>query len=196
MHIMFQTYPPVELEGQIWQMMDCNPIAIYHQGGTLDLLCEEGKFDEIHKRLELIRSTGVIIGMGTHEPETLLRAEQESWGMDFYMASLYNARRTQRGKKSGFITGKSKNLVFFPGDPPFMYEAIKKVKKPCIAFKLFAGGQVYEGKTSEEEHGVTEAIFSEVYQNIKPIDMACIGVFQKHKNQIKESSDIVKKILS
>ena len=195
MHIMFQTYPPVELEGQIWQMMDCDPIAIYHQVGTLDLLCEEGKIDELHKRLEIIKSAGVITGMGTHEPETLLRAEEEDWGMDFYMVCLYNARRTQRGKKSGFITGKAKHFVFFPEDPPFMFEAMRKVKKPCIAFKLFAGGQIYLDKTPEEMPDITEAVFKDTFKNIKENDMTCIGVFQKYKNQIKESCDVVKKVL-
>jgi len=196
MHVIFQSYPPVELETSLWQMMACEPVGIYHQGGTLDYMQEEGKIDEIVRRLELIRAAGVKAGMGTHVPETLLRAEREGWGADFYTTCLYNARRTQRGQQSGFITGKPKQLVFYPGDPQFMFQAMREVSKPCIAIKIFAGGQVFSGKPPEEIPEITQDVFTEVYQNIKPRDAACMGVFQKHTNQIKANVDIAKRVLA
>ena len=196
MNIMFQTFPAMDLEASIWQMMACNPIAIYHQGGTLDLMCEEGRIDELLKRLEMLRATGVKVGLGTHVPETVLMAEREKWGMDFYMACLYNARRTQRGQKSGFITGKPKQLVFYAEDPPLMYEAIRAVQKPCVVFKIFAGGQVFFGKKPEEIPSVVESAFIDVYRNIKPIDMACMGVFQKYSNQIKDNVNSADRVLT
>lgn len=195
MHIMFQSYPPIDLEVNINQMMACKPIAIYHQGGTFDYLCEEEQFDEIRRRIALIRSSGVAAGLGTHVPEILLQSEQEKWDVDFYMACLYNARRTQRGQQSGFITGKSKQLVFYREDPPLMFEAIKKSAKPCIAFKIFAGGQIFYGKSGNEIPAAAETAIKETYDNIKPNDMICVGVFQKEKNQIKENCDMAKKIL-
>ena len=195
MHIMFQSYPAIELEININQMMACNPVAIYHQGGTFDYLCETNQMDEAHRRLELIRKSGVKSGVGTHVPETVLQAEQEKWDIDFYMVCLYNARKTQRGQQSGFVTGKSKQLEFYQEDPPFMFEAIKKVKKSCIAFKLFAGGQIFYDKTKDEIPAVAESAIKETFDNIKPEDMICLGVFQKEKNEIKENADIVKKIL-
>jgi len=196
MNIMFQSFPPVEFEVNLHQMMACDPVAIYHQGGTLDYMCEEGKIDELRRRLELIRATGVKAGLGTHVPETVLMAERENWGMDFYMTCLYNARRTQRGQQSGFITGKPKQLVFYPEDPPFMYEAIRAVDKPCVAFKIFAGGQVFSGKKAEEIPAIAESVYTNVYRNIKPGDMALIGVFQKYSNQLKENAEIAGRVLS
>ena len=195
MTIMFQSYPPVDLEVNVSQMMECKPAAIYHQGGSADYLIETGKTDELLKRLETIRAAGVKTGLGTHVPETLLQAERENWGMDFYMASLYNARRTQRGQQSGFITGKPKQLVFYPGDPAYMYEAIQNVEKPCIAFKIFAGGQAFLGKPPEEIPGVVKAAFEDAYTNIKKNDLACIGVFQKYSNQLKEDAAIAEQVL-
>ena len=194
MNIIFQSYPPVDLEVNIRQMMECNPIGIYHQGGTFDLLLEEEKIEEMHRRLELIRSSGVKVGIASHVPEVLIRAEQEDWGADFYMACLYNARKTQRGQQSGFITGSPKELEFYPGDPPFMYEAVQKVK-PCIVFKLFAGGQVFLGLEPAQIPSALESIYTDVYGNIKHGDTACIGVFQKKTDQLKENVDIVKKVL-
>ena len=196
MNIIFQSYPALDLKTNIWQMMACNPIGIYLHGGTADYCTEVGQIDEIHEKLALIRETGIKTGLGTHVPETLLRAEQEGWDADFYLACIYNARRTQRGEKSGFITGKTKeNLVFFPEDPPFMANAIKAVKKPCIAYKIFAGGQIFYGKTPEEISAAAENAIKETFENIKPQDIICVGVYQKFKNQLKENADIVNKIL-
>ena len=76
-----------------------------------------------------------------------------------------------------------------------MYKVIQQIKKPCVAFKIFAGGQVFNNKTPEEVPGVLENVYTEVFKNIKPNDIACIGVYQKYKDQIKENAEIVRKVL-
>jgi len=197
MNIIFQSYAGAELESNIWQMTACKPLGIYLHGGTTDYCAETGNLDEIHQKLRIIRAAGVKVGLGTHEPETLLLAEKEGWDADFYLTCVYNARRTQRGQKSGFITGKSKDgVTFYPEDAPLMYAAIREVKKPCVAFKVFAGGQIFYGKNTPEEISETaEKTIREAFDNIKPTDIICLSVFQKYKNQLKENADIVKKVL-
>jgi hypothetical protein len=196
MNIMFQTYPALDLEVNLQMMLKCSPVGIYHQGGTADLYCENGQVDILRQRIKIIKDSGIPAGLGTHVPETVLQAEEEGWGADFYVTCLYNARRTQRGQQSGFITGKSKALVFYPEDRFLMFDVIKQVEKPFIAFKIFAGGQVFIGRKPEEVPYVAEAFVKETYENIKPSDMVMVGVFQKYKNQIKENTDIVKNILN
>lgn len=195
MKIIFQTYPAMDLYINLRMMEKCDPIAIYHQGGTVDYMCEMNQVDLLRNKTKRIKDTGLPTGLGTHVPETVIRAEEENWGIDFYMTCLYNARRTQRGEQSGFITGKPKYLVFYPEDGFLMFNVIQKVQKPCIAFKIFAGGQIFNGKMSEEIPVVVEASFKETYANIKPNDLACIGVFQKYKNELKENVNIAKAIL-
>jgi len=196
MNIIFQSYPPVPLDINVRQMMTCEPIAIYHQGGSFDLLVEEEKIDEIRKRIDIIKESGVKAGFGTHVPEVVLRSEKENWGADFVAACLYNARRQQRGQQSGFITGKTKDdIVFYPQDPPLMYAAVKNVKKPCIVFKAFAGGQIFMDKKEEEIPAVVSEVFTDIYSNIKQSDVICMGVYQKYKNQIRENCNIAEKVL-
>ena len=195
MHILFQSYPATPLDTNIREMLACKPTAIYHQGGSFDYLVEQGKTDEIKSRLKMIRESGVLTGFGTHEPETVMRAESEGWDVDFYVTCLYNARKEQRGQQSGFITGKTKELVFYPGDPPLMFDAIQSVKKPCIAFKLFAGGQIFLDKSEDKKREAAERAIADAYANIKPNDVACIGVFQKYTDQIRENTDTVKRLL-
>ena len=196
MNILFQSYPPADLAANLREMLEYRPIAIYHQGGSLDYMVETGQVEQLRERLKLIKATGLPTGLGTHEPGTVLRAEEERWGADFYMTCLYNARRTQRGQQSGFITGKPKELVFYPEDRFLMFDVIRKVAKPCIAFKVFAGGQIFCGKKPEESAAIAGAAFRETYANIKAGDLACIGVFQKHKDQLREDVDLARKVLA
>jgi hypothetical protein len=110
------------------------------------------------------------------------------------MTCLYNARKQQRGQQSGFITGKPKELVFYPDDRFLMFDAIRQVAKPCIAFKVFAGGQMFIGKTEDQISDVLDATFREVYGNIKPGDLACIGVFQKQSDELRQDAGVVRSI--
>lgn len=196
MNLIFQSYPPIDLAVNLQQMLAYKPIAIYHQGSTADYMVESNQTDQLRQRIKLIKDTGLPAGLGTHEPATVLRAEAESWGADFYMTCLYNARKTQRGQQSGFITGKPKELVFYPDDPPVMFDAMRQAKKPCIAFKVFAGGQLFQNKPSEQVPALVESAFRQTYRNIKPTDVACIGVFQKHKDQLRENATIAGRILA
>ena len=46
---------------------------------------------------------------------------------------------------------------------------------------------MFNGKTPEEIPCVLEGVYTDVFENIKPNDIACIGVYQKFKDQIKEN---------
>ena len=195
MNIMFQTFPAMDLDANLTHMMACEPIAIYHQGGTLDYMMECGQADLVRSRIQKIKDRGVITGMGSHDPETLLRAEEEGWGCDFYMACLYNARKGQRGQQSGFITGKKKGITLYPDDRWIMFDAIRKVKKPVIAFKILAGGQRIMNLPEDRKEAEIELAFTEAFENIKPVDYTLIGTFQKNSNEIGQDAAIVDRVL-
>jgi hypothetical protein len=138
---------------------------------------------------------GIPTGLATHVPEILKRAEDEDWGLDFYMVCLQNSRKYEK-EESTFLTGKEKTIIFRPGDRWDMFPVIKQVRKPCIVFKIFAGGQMFYDHGEEEIPGLIENSMREVYSNIKPQDIVLVGAFQKYKNQIKEDAEICAKVLS
>jgi hypothetical protein len=141
--------------------------------------------------LELLKTSGVPVGLGTHRPEIIGIAEKEHWDPDFYFACMYNVRRNREGEESGFITQKTKGEVrFFPEDRPVMLDALKTVGKPVIAFKIFAGGQMFIGKSEEEKRAAIKNAYNEVFTALKPNDLGAIGVFQRDGNQIKENADL------
>jgi high-affinity K+ transport system ATPase subunit B len=88
MHIMFQSYPPVDLDVNIVQMKKLNPVVVYHQGTTADIWLEEGKVDFLRERIGRLKKMGLPTGLATHVPEVMFRAEEENWGVDFYMTCL------------------------------------------------------------------------------------------------------------
>ncbi len=196
MNLIFQPYPAISLEVNLDMMMAAQPLAIYHQGTTTDFLTETGQVEKLKDNLKRIRDAGVPVGLGTHVPETILRAEEEDWGVDFYMACLYNARRQQRGQQSGFITGKSKQLVFYPEDKYEMFKVIQSVPKPFLVFKLLAGGQVFYNQDPKDYPAIVERELREAYAHMKPSDVGVIGVFQRDKNQIAENAAMVERILT
>lgn len=190
----FQPYPPIAVEVNVRQMMTCDPIATYHQGTTTDVLVEAGEVDVLRGNIRKLKASGKPVGLGTHAPETILRSEEEDWGVDFYMACLHNTRK-RGGHPSSFITGKKKHIKFFVEDRQEMLAVIRQVPKPCIAFKILAGGQLFYGKPPEEIPGIVEDAFRETFEGIKPTDLATVGFFQRDKDQLKENAEIAAKVL-
>lgn len=196
MNVIFQSYPAIEFDINLRMMLNVEPLGIYHTGSMTDMYCESGQHQKLRDHIKMVKDAGVLVGMGTHVPERVKRAEDEDWGADFYLTCLYNARKNREGETSGFISGKPKNhLVFFPEDRFEMFDVIKQVEKPCIAFKVFAGGQIFYDKNEEECKKAAYNALKETYDNIKPNDLVCMGVFQKYKNQIEENMGYVSDIL-
>ncbi|MDR1972788.1 MAG: hypothetical protein LBQ46_12810 [Treponema sp.] len=194
MGIMFQTYPPIDLDVSMVQMGKLGPAAVYHQGTTADIWLEEGKADFLRERIKRLKGMGLPTGLATHVPEVLKRAEDEDWGLDFYMVCLQNSRKYEK-EESTFLTGKEKTISFRPGDRWDMFPVIRAVGKPCIVFKIFAGGQLFYDRTEEEIPGLIEKSMREVYGNIKSGDIVLTGAFQKYKNQIRENAEIAARVL-
>ncbi|MBQ3179526.1 MAG: hypothetical protein IJB52_17040 [Clostridia bacterium] len=184
----FQPYMPMNQDVSIRQLMELQgTIGIYHQGTTTDFLFESGRCEEIRSMLAKYRSMGIPVGLGTHRPDVIRLSEKEGWDVDFYMACLQNARRNREGEASGFLTGKTKaSLRFYPEDRPIMLDLIASVPKPVIAFKIFAGGQIFHGKTEAEKRDAITGVYEEVFTAIKPGDMAAIGIFQRDRDELAE----------
>lgn len=192
MKFIFQPYMPMNQDVSMRQMMSLkNTIGVYHQGTTTDYLYETNQCEKILEMIEKYHTMGIPVGIGTHRPDVIEKSEREGWNVDFYLACMQNARHKREGEPSGFLTGKTKaHLVFYPEDRPIMLECLKKVEKPVIAFKIFAGGQMFIGKTEEEKRQIIKNAYDEVFTALKPNDFGAIGVFQRDSDQIKENAEL------
>ena len=192
MQWIFQPYMPMDQNVSIRQMMSLrNVIAVYHQGTTTDYCFETGRSGEILERIRLYRGMGIPVGLGTHRPDVIDTSVREGWDADFFVACLQNARYHREGEPSGFITGKTKaSLIFRPGDRPVMLRTLQQYGKPVIAYKIFAGGQMFLGKSDEEIRRCIKGAYEEVFTALKPNDIAAIGIFQRDKDELSEDVDL------
>ena len=71
-----------------------------------------------------------------------------------------------------------------------MLNLLKQIKKPVIAYKIFAGGQIFLNKTEEEKPAIIKGVYEEVFSALKPDDVAAIGVFQRDSNQVRENAEL------
>ncbi len=189
MHWIAQTAPEFQpYENNIRQIIKNKPIAIYHHGTTTDALFKKGEYEEIKRRLKIIRETGKQVGLGTHMPKVIEYAEENKWDVDFYMACVYNISKIDR--VSSAITGKmNQEEPFDDEDRVIMYKTIRSTDKPCLAFKIL--GATRKCQSSE----TVRQAFAEAFENIKPIDSIVVGMFPKFKDQVYENSKITQEIL-
>lgn len=196
MNFIFQTFGPYQISYDtakisIRDMLSVDPIGIYLSGTYTDVRFETDRNHEIIGMLQLLKSSGVKTGFGSHRPELIELCEKENWGADFYMACMYNLRRKREGEESGFITGKSKSgVTIVPEDRAVMLETLKKVEKPIIAFKIFAGGQMLVEETEENRRKLIKDTYNTIFTTLKPNDFAAMGIFQKNHDQLAENVSV------
>lgn len=193
MNFIFQPFMPMSQPASMHEMMSLEPIGIYHQGTTTDYNYETGNNATTLAQIKQFREgmPGVPVGIGTHRPDVIEMCEKEGWEVDFYMACMQNARKGREREQSGFLTGKTKaHLKFYPEDRPVMLETLKKVDKPIIAFKIFAGGQMLLNLKGEEKKKAIKGVYEEIFSQLKPDDFAAMGVFQRDEDQLKENVEL------
>jgi len=137
--------------------------ALYLHGGMCDRIFRDGDPECMRDWIALIRELGMVAGMGTHNSENPLRAEEMELGCDFYMCCFYDL--ITRGGE-----------IYEEEDRQAMAETIQAIEKPCIAFKILAAGRNEPGEA-----------FRFAFEQIKPTDPVCVGLYtQDHPSQLAE----------
>ena len=70
-----------------------------------------------------------------------------------------------------------------------MTRTIRQVSKPCVAFKVLAAG--HHCRTPQ---GIEDAL-RDAFDNIKPVDVVLLGMWQKYKDQVSQNTATVRRIL-
>jgi hypothetical protein len=164
------------------------PLAIYHAGELTDRLFQTAQSDQVREWCKRVRQTGVMVGVGSHNPEFLAMVEEQGWDVDFYSGCVYYRTRTADEWKS--VVGKEmlegSSDIYLQSDPPRMYSFIKRTPKPCFAFKVLAAGRVSN----------VQQAFRTAFSSIKPTDCLYVGMFPRIKDEVKENAEIVTRILT
>jgi hypothetical protein len=162
--------------------MDPPPVGVQQVGNTTDLLMRQGKLDQSRENLKRFRDAGLLVGLGSHNHEVIDYAESKGWDVDFYQCSFY---RSLFGLNAEPNSGES----FAAADRQAMTQVMRRVSKPCIAFKVLAAGRHCQSTAT------LEAALRSAFQSIKPTDVVLLGMWQKYKDQAGENAALVRKVL-
>lgn len=160
------------IPNNIRNIADYGAIACYHHGSRTDQLYKEGKIDSVKDILSVIRDSGMVVGLGTHDPDVVRYAEDNKFDLDFYMISFYNL--SKRGE------------VYLPEDRELACKIIREINKPVLAFKIMAAGR-----------NEPSSAFEFAYKHIKPIDAVVVGIFTKYfPDQVKYNTTLAREYSS
>lgn len=165
------------------------PLGIGHHGNRTDERFRSGETQRIKDFLKLVRDSGVMVGLSTHNPEVVDAAESEAWDLDYYQTCLYRVSRTREEARAEFREAPL-GETFMEKDPERMTKAIRQTKKPCLTFKVFGAG-----RTSNTPDQVERA-FRFAFTNIKPTDAVIVGMYPRFKDEVGQNTALVRRILS
>ncbi len=161
------------------------PIALSHHGGVTDNLFREGKANLVHDYVKQAHDLGVLAGVSAHNPDNIKRIADEGWENDFFMTCFYYVTRYNDHPEQ-LAEQKTVGKAFYAQDATTMTNLAKQIDKPCLGFKILAGGRapMYRG-------GVKEA-FSFAFQNLKPTDAVIVGMYPKFSDEIREDANLTR----
>ena len=131
---------------------------------------------------------GLTAGVSSHVPDHIRRLEDAGWEQELYMTCLYNVVRQPAQLEAG-LGDVPVDELFLGRDPEKMLEAVREVKRPCLAFKVFAAGRLC-GSEAQMEKAVRFA-----YRNMKPGDGLIVGMFPVYSDEVAANAALARKIL-
>ena len=165
------------------------PIGIAFHGGATDMLYRAGKIDLMKTYIDSVHDLGIAAGISTHNPKILDTLREKGFANDFYMTGLhYLTRHPEDWMKE--IGTLPLDEGWIASDPPKMVEAVRKVDKPALVYKVLGAGR--KCGSEEEKHKAIEW----AYRNIKPIDATIIGLYPRYSDQVTETTKMVREILA
>jgi hypothetical protein len=179
---------------QDWKLLpgvvaSMKPMAIGHHGNRTDERFRTGQKQLVKDFCKAVRDTGVMVGISTHNPAVVDTVESEGWDIDYYQTCLYRVTRTAEEMRQQYGEA-SIGEIYMEKDPERMCKMIRQTRKPCLAFKLFGAGRTVASSRQ------VESSFTFAFNNIKPGDAVIVGFFPKFKDEVRENTGLVRKILA
>jgi len=159
-----------------------HPIAMVHHGGATDRAFAQGKAQDVHDFVKAAHDAGLLAGVSAHNPDCIKRISEEGWKGDFFMTCFYFLTRDLvPGAEEKVAPDPTLQIsyAFYKDDPLAMTEVIRKVKQPCLAFKILAGG-----RACRTDRRIREA-FKNAFSWIKPSDGVIVGMFPRYSDEIQ-----------
>lgn len=149
--------------------------ALYFHGGYVDECYSNKDEKTIRSWCDHARSAGIPVGVAGHAPEAHLWVDSLDI-TDFHAVCFFNCGSLHDGKGNKFKLGDIAPAI----------ECIRRISKPCIAYKIMGAGRIDP-----------RMAFEHAFAGIKPSDVVNVGMHRGDKdNMVEENAAIVWEILS
>jgi len=173
------------LQDHIKQQVDTGAVALYVWGVSGDRLVQAGAVDRLRKAVEMAKTSGLPVGVGSHSLLVPMACEKAQVPCDFYVKTFHSD-----DYPSATVKPLRKEFVWLDGgegwhdnmwciNPEETVAFMRTVKKPWIAFKVLAAGAIYPRQAFP-------------YAFKSGADFIAVGMFDF---QIKENCDLAGKVL-
>ena len=165
---------------QIQTMVDDGTDAIYIWGVRADALVSKGQTDLIAKAVDIVKTHGIMCGVGAHDLNVVKECERLNVPHDFYIKTFHHHNYPSAPRPDELKGANSENPGYWCRDPKETAEVMAKVEKPWISFKVMAAGAI-----------PPRDAFKYVFQN--GADFTLAGMFDF---EIAEDAKIVNEVLA
>jgi hypothetical protein len=149
--------------------------ALYIHGAVTDRAYRERDEESLRTWCDHARSLGVPVGVAGHNPEAHLWVESLDI-VDFHAVCGFNCGSIREGKGERFVLS----------DLPVAMDCIRRIRKPCIAYKIMGAGRIDPVMALES-----------AFEAIKPCDVVNVGMHRGDRDDMVEVNvAIVSGILS
>jgi len=140
--------------------------AIYIHGALVDDAYSRQDSDTIGSWCDYARSAGVAAGVAGHAPEAHLWVNSLNVA-DFHAVCFFNCGSLHAGRGEKFDL---KNMFA-------AVEAVRRIPKPCIAYKIMGAGRID-----------ARMAFEYAFDSIKPTDVVNVGMHRGDRDDMVEAN--------
>ncbi len=148
--------------------------ALFFHGTLVDEACAKKDEEKLRRWCGHARASGVPVGVAGHDPQTHVWVD--SLGLvDFHMVCFFNCGSVHEGGGERFDLA----------DAFTASGVIRRIRKPCIGYKIMGAGRI-EARMA----------FEYAFGNIKPGDVVNVGMHRGDKDgMVEENAALVREIL-
>ena len=158
-----------QMSEAIDEAVDIGCKALYFHGALVDQAYVDQDAETIRAWHGHARSRGVPAGVAGHAPEAHLWVNSLDV-VDFHAVCFYNCGSLHTGKGD----------KFYLGDITAAVDAIRRIRKPCIGYKIMGAGRID-----------AQMAFEYAFQEIKPTDVVNVGMHRGDKDDMVEENVVL-----
>ena len=123
------------------QAVDNGATAVQFEGDSAEGLQSKGRFGDIVKAIEFVKSQKCLAGVGAHGMWLVRQCEEEKVPLDFYLKTLHTHDYFS-APKAIEEADQGRNDNYWCRDPQEVINYMHNVRRSWIAFKVMAAGAI------------------------------------------------------